>query len=178
MKDNIAIVINSLLYILGKFENNTAEFHKTFKILYFADQKHLAKYGKSITGDDYVALGYGPVPSLTYSIVKVAKGVDKTSDEDIKEAAKLINVEKHKIIANSKVDLDWLSKTDIKCLNESFNENKELSFGELADKSHDSAWDESNHWMNKIDIAKAGGADESILNYISSKNELKNLRFL
>jgi uncharacterized phage-associated protein len=176
MEDKIAIVINSLIYILSKFEDNTAEFHKTFKILYFAEQKHLAKYGKSITDDSYAALPYGPVPSLAYDIVKYSKGTD-TTNENLAEASKMITVNHNNITSNIEVDLEWLSKTEIDCLDESFNENKDLTFGQLTDKSHDIAWKGSTHWMDTLEIAKAGGANESVINYIVSKNELKRLRF-
>ncbi len=35
---------------------------KLMKLLYFADFDHFVKHGKSITGDTYVKLDYGPVP--------------------------------------------------------------------------------------------------------------------
>ena len=50
-----------------------ADFHRIFKILYFADEKHLALYGFPIVGDEYIAKKNGPVPSITYDIVKAAK---------------------------------------------------------------------------------------------------------
>ena len=33
------------------------------KLLYFADKRHLLRYGRTITGDKYFALEQGPIPS-------------------------------------------------------------------------------------------------------------------
>lgn len=40
------------------------------KLFYFADKAHLADWGRSICGDDYVAMEHGPVPSGVYDLVK------------------------------------------------------------------------------------------------------------
>ncbi|MGJ8591716.1 MAG: Panacea domain-containing protein [Aquaticitalea sp.] len=177
MKENIEIIINSLLYILNKFENNTTDSHKLFKILYFAEQKHLKKYGKSITSDCYVAMKFGPVPSYAFDIVNCRKG-KSDYNESIIEASKYIDTDSFNIIAKKTADLEWISVSEAKLLDESFEENKNLTFSELTKKSHDSAWDSAYHIMDKCKIAEAGGADESILNYINSKNDLESLTFL
>lgn len=176
MNDNIAIIVNSLLYILNKFEGRTTDSHQLFKILYFAEQMHLSRYGKSITPDKYAAMKYGPVPSTGFRIVNCSKS-DGDFGESINEASKLINVKGYTITSNSEVDMDWLSSSEISCLDQSFEENKSLSFGQLTDKSHDSAWDNAYHYMDKGEIAKAGGANEDMVKYITSKDELKHIRF-
>jgi len=53
--ENLTITVNTLLYIIGKL-GGTGDFHKVFKILYFADQKHLVRYGFAITDDRYIAM--------------------------------------------------------------------------------------------------------------------------
>ncbi|MEQ1715723.1 MAG: Panacea domain-containing protein, partial [Hyphomicrobium sp.] len=40
------------------------------KILFFADREHLLDYGRPITGDRYVAMEHGPVPSAIRDILK------------------------------------------------------------------------------------------------------------
>jgi len=56
--------VSAILYIskrLIEAEGNIEpDFHKIFKILYFADQKHLANYGRPIIGDHYIAMEHGP----------------------------------------------------------------------------------------------------------------------
>ena len=45
---------------LKRLDSIFGEGHKICKILYFADREHLSKYGRSITGDVYIAMTYGP----------------------------------------------------------------------------------------------------------------------
>ena len=44
--------------------------HKLAKLVYFADKEHMLDYGRPITGDRYMAMEYGPVPSFIYDLVK------------------------------------------------------------------------------------------------------------
>ena len=41
--------INSILFVLNELGDKKSDAHKVFKILYFADQKHLVTYGRPIT---------------------------------------------------------------------------------------------------------------------------------
>lgn len=65
--------LNAILYVLQQLGGKT-DMHKLCKILYFADQRHLSKYGRSITGDTYIAMQYGPVPSNVDDILKAVRG--------------------------------------------------------------------------------------------------------
>lgn len=62
-----------LLYILNKIGGET-DLIDVFKVMYFADRKHIAEYGRTILGDTYVAMKNGPVPSKIYDCVKKARG--------------------------------------------------------------------------------------------------------
>ena len=64
--------VNAILYALAVLDKKM-DMHKLCKILYFADQKHLSLYGRSITGDTYIAMEYGPVPSNVDDILKEYK---------------------------------------------------------------------------------------------------------
>ncbi len=57
-----------VLYILCK--TGGVDFYHVFKILYFAEMKHLAKWGSGIVPDEFCALKYGPVPTHLYDAVK------------------------------------------------------------------------------------------------------------
>ena len=43
---------------------------KLFKLLYFADKRHLLTCGRPIIGDRYLKMDYGPVPSRAYNLIK------------------------------------------------------------------------------------------------------------
>ena len=42
--------------------------------MFFADKEHLLDYGRPITGDSYVAMEHGPVPTSTRDILKFDSG--------------------------------------------------------------------------------------------------------
>jgi len=65
--------LNAILYIASKM-GGAVDMHKLSKTLYFADSEHLSKYGRSITGDVYIKMKYGPVPSKTDDILKAVRG--------------------------------------------------------------------------------------------------------
>ena len=100
------------------------------KLLYFSDLKHLAKYGRRISNDTIIAMEYGPVMSELYDILKIADN----------EYFKVFQNEVH---AKQSVDLDEFSDSEIECLEEAYEENKNSSFNQLTHKSHDGAWQEA-----------------------------------
>lgn len=145
----------SLLYISTNVPN--IDEHKLYKILYFAEQKHLVQYGRPITGDAFIKMPHGPVPS--YLRDKLCNGID--ADNSFTKTGIFIS-------PNEYADIDELSESDMECLDASILENKDLSFSQLKDKSHRLAWN-SAVYAGKIDpinIAKEASASDAILNYI------------
>lgn len=173
MDDRFAInkekILNSALFILDKLEGK-GDLHKIFKILYFADQKHLVTYGFPITGDVYVAMENGPVPSNLYDVLKALRGDNVWSN--VPKYTELFDVENYHVSAKRKPDIKELAESDVECLLESIQENKNLGFKQLKEKSHQIAWenaknDESSlNEMNFLDIAREGGAGEEMMKYI------------
>ena len=50
--------VQAVLYVANRLERR--DFHKIFKVLYFADREHLTKYGRPITGDTYMQWNMAP----------------------------------------------------------------------------------------------------------------------
>lgn len=147
--------INSILFVISKLGMKKSDKHKVFKILYFADQKHLVKYGRPITGDTYLKMDYGPVPSF---IKDIADGNEKKG---------LIEQEgEHHIQSSYPYDLEDFSESELECINEAIEENKHLSFGKLTKKSHDKAWENASWRIDYLSIAEAITEDQNILQYI------------
>ena len=167
--------IASILYVVNALTK--VDFHKLSKILYFAERKHLARYGRTITGDWYVAMKNGPVPSNIYDYLKIVKGETGFRDEYLKKCLEIEGP--YNIKAKQEADLDEFSESDLECLNESIEENKNLSFVELTYKSHDKAWKNApqDDRIDFIDIAKAEGADKVMIDYIENLVENRNLTF-
>ncbi len=157
--------INSILFVLDSL-GGKCDFHKIFKILYFADQRHLTLYGTPITDDSYIAMKYGPVPSNSYDIFKALRG-DSLSISD-SDYGDFFEIDSHDILISKKeADIEELAESHIECLESSIRENKDLDFIQLSQKSHKMAWDNArNDEMNVIDIAREGGANEEMIKYI------------
>lgn len=151
--------IHSVFFILNEIEEG-CDIHKVCKILYFADQKHLVKWGRPITGDHYIKMNYGPVPSNIKNIIDFSS--------DIQRNGNILST----VI---EYDSDELSVSEINCLKESIEENRKLNFNELTEKSHDKAWNKAElnnqKGISYIEMAKVITTDENMLNYIRA-NEL------
>lgn len=77
-------IIEAVHYILQKLSKS----HKTkiIKLLFIADKYHLLKYGRTITGDVYFALPFGPVGSNIKDFVNF--NADSLSKEELSELKK------------------------------------------------------------------------------------------
>ncbi len=184
-KMNNEKILNSMLFVLKNLGGKT-DFHKMFKILYFADQKHLVSYGFPITGDFYVAMENGPVPSKSYDVLKAIRGDSFWSIHLNKQYNHLFQVEGFNISALQNPDEEELAISDIECIVSSIEENKSLNFSQLKEKSHQYAWnnaiknaknDEGNfdNEISFIDIAREANANEEMLKYIALNLENQSI---
>ncbi len=175
--DKIKAVI---LYIVQSFEDGV-DYIKLFKILYFAQRSHLAKYGKVIVDDSFRALKHGPVPTYTYKGLQIAEGKNLLGDFD--DFLKNIEVKDKKVYASINPDLDYISGAEKRSLDASIEKYKDIDPYDLSVLSHDSAWQEAiermrddpqKNFMTIIDIARAGDASKEMVDYIREKQILKN----
>lgn len=112
-------VLAALRYLQLKLPGLTR--HQAFKLLYLADLLHLERYGRPITGDVYVAMDYGPVPSKTYDLIKKKSGAGPQ-------------------LPPIQADLEELSRSDIRVLNEVIRQYGKHGFSERTQMTHDLAW--------------------------------------
>lgn len=163
-------LIEVVLYIINATKG--LDYYHIFKILYFAQQKHLCKWGSRIVEDEFVAMEYGPVPTELYSAVRnnenYAKELIPLFTEAIGFAGKDAS---NTLLPKRNPNMEYLSPADIESLDESIAENKGLSFDELVEKSHDSAWRTTSNCsvMSVGKIAKAGGANDGFVEYINEQ---------
>lgn len=158
--------LNALLYVANRVEKR--DIHKIFKILYFADMLHLSQYGRAITGDRYIAMKYGPVPSSIYDMVKIVRGDSWYVMDDLKA---FFTVNGKFLEPLRDADISYLSDTDISELDSSIDKYSAIDFGEMTRLSHGSAW--QNAWDNPIvdeisveDILRECDADEAYINFV------------
>lgn len=109
----IAKIKAVLLYIMQNFRDGV-DYIKLFKILYFAQQDHLVRYGKVIVDDSFRALKHGPVPTYTYKALQIAEG--KPLEGDFDEFLSNISVKDKKVYTTALPDMDYISGANMKCL--------------------------------------------------------------
>lgn len=119
------------------------------KSLFFADKSHLNKYRRPITFDQYYALPDGPVPSLSYDLLKEALqafravGVDEALWRTEPSDGKSIQF----IGAIRDGSEDYLSQSDFEELDAAQDRVRELGFGKVwkathSDPAYIKAWDQ------------------------------------
>ena len=151
--------LNALLYVANRVQRK--DFHKIFKIIYFADRQHLADWGRPITGDTYIAMEAGPVPSRLYDMLKIVRGDSYLPD--MEGLSKYFQVENWMYVRPLQdADLNKLSANEQEAMSEAIEKYATLSYDEIKEKSHDVAWrctarDFSISWDN---IAREAGLDE------------------
>lgn len=142
------IAIQAILYILKKM-GGTCDIHKCHKILYFADNEHLSKYGRSITGDAYVHMDFGPVPTCVYDLFKAVRGDSffASQVEDMRHNC-FYFVNNKDIAAVANPDMSYLSESDVEMLDKYIAQLKDKDFNAVSDASHGYAW--SNTAQNAV----------------------------
>lgn len=151
--------LNALLYVANRVQRK--DFHKIFKIIYFADRQHLADWGRPITGDTYIAMEAGPVPSRLYDMLKIVRGDSYMPDsEGLGRYFQIDNWMYVNPLVDS--DLNKLSANEQEALLEAINKYAMLSYDEIKEKSHDVAWRSTARDFNISwdDIAREAGLDE------------------
>lgn len=133
--------LNAILWIAKRIQSPT--FHSISKMLYFADRFHLERYGRLITGDSYVAMKNGPVPSGAYDIMKAVRGDGAcVVEQDAQDAFTVVG--NHEVSPRRKADDTLFSESDIECLQEAVRQYGKLGFTELTRISHDAAWNSAD----------------------------------
>lgn len=128
--------LEALIFVTSKVN----DLYRALKILYEADLTHLSKYGRFIAGDTYIAMKNGAVPSVAYDIAKLARGDGRVKFTDLEnsEITDSIKVENNtKLIPQREPNLNYLSETDIECLNQSIEAISKLNKEQLWKKFHE-----------------------------------------
>lgn len=172
-------LVEMVLYILNK--TNGLDYYHLFKIIYFANIAHLAKYGLRITTDDFCALPDGPVPSDLYNSIKEDNFFDPEMAGMIDSVIIKGNEDAYYMLAAKReANTDYLSNSEIEELNKSIAENATMPYGELRAKSHGEEWRRAFHstkpgkkTMDVIGMAKDAAASDAMIEYIRQQLELE-----
>jgi uncharacterized phage-associated protein len=174
-KRDIDKILNASLYILGKIPS--CDKHKLFKVLYFAEREHLAEYGRPITGDEYKAIKYGPIPTYLTDAIKSVSDYNSFFNYDF-QPSDYFELISYYVGAKQKCNLDYLSESDINCIDNAIELLKDKSFDDITKLSHDEAWrvayEDYDNTINPINMATCAGANFEMIKYIRANMENQN----
>ena len=183
-KDEIKKIEAVVLYILKEFKEGV-DYIKLFKIMYFAQREYLATFGLTIVDDSFKARQRGPVPALTYKVVKMAENGETATEvsDEVQAFASAIRVDDDKkVYALQEPDMDYLSKMAQREIDKTIAKYRDMDSRQLSDLSHDAAYnavvermedDPQKDVLTLIDIARAGGASEGMVDHIREVQVIK-----
>ncbi|MCX6006323.1 MAG: Panacea domain-containing protein [Chloroflexi bacterium] len=122
--------IEAILYLAKKIPHPGK--YNICKMLYLADKVSLERYGRFIFGESYVAMPRGATPSKAYDLLKQA--IDRPVGG--------IKVDGNKVTPLREPDLDQLSDSDIKCLDQIIQTYKNRP-SDIGTDAHDDAYQKS-----------------------------------
>lgn len=182
MKTEDALTIKAvLLYIINNSGSDRRDVYSIVKTAYYAQQLHFVKWALPIYEDRIAALQFGPVPSDIYNILRLARGEEKErcflQKNGLDIVAEAIDFDNENFIAKEEADIRYLSRSAIGCLDEAIAKVARMNFGDIVKETHGAEWNRAYHdstskVMNDLNIAREGGADDSIVEYLRENLEL------
>ena len=135
-------VINAIAYFAERCPDSTKM--KICKLIYYSDKLHLNRYGRPVTGDTYIRMRKGPVPSMGLNLMRHTayfEGASELFDEVI--AVKGIEVK-----ALRAFNRNVFSRSDMRVMHEVMQSFGCESAEALSERSHDEeSW--KNSQMNR-----------------------------
>src|SRR3712207_105870 len=89
--------------------------YRVAKVLFYAEKKHINRYGRPITGDTYKALAHGPVPSGIHDLIDKDSFVDPDYQEMLGQCVEVVKEPYSKLRPKRAPNLDSFSETDLEC---------------------------------------------------------------
>jgi uncharacterized phage-associated protein len=152
--------IETVLYLANRVKDS--DIYGICKLLYLVDKTCLEKYGRFIFGETYCAMKEGPTPSNAYDLLKEAS--KKPLDE--------LQVKGIQVIALRDADLEYLSESDIECLNQIVDVWGKVPNWSRRDAAHDDAWKKA--WEKRGNKHSVKIPIESIAELLADSDDLIN----
>lgn len=166
--------LESLLYVASRLAHPTV--HEVLKIRYFADKLHLAEWGWLASGDDYVAMKFGPVGSGTYNLLKAARGDQSgwihPSFFGLVQGALEIGNDRRTIHVLRAPNTELLPRSDLAALDEALRRYADMPFSERTELSHDEAWKEAWEAATDDEVGQSPMGVENIARTLPNAEEV------
>lgn len=125
--------VTQVLNYMAKKLGGKVEKFKAIKLIYLADKYHLRRYGRLVTGDQYIAMKLGPVQSGVKDIADLS---DFLGTEEREYASRFIHKKGHEIKSINEIEYNELSETDIEALDFVLERFGNFSDSELIELTH------------------------------------------
>jgi uncharacterized phage-associated protein len=140
MHGNLDRIVEAILHVIneGVRQRKPVSQYDIVKTLFLADKAHLNKFGRPITFDTYFAMKHGPVPSISYDILKLDARIRREYGSEFpwSRVAKGQKIYSYLDPARD-ADEDILSPSDIEALTEAFGVVKALGFSQIRRLTHE-----------------------------------------
>ncbi len=180
--EQIEKIKSIVLYVLKQFPEGL-DYVKLSKILYFAQREYLATLGMQLLPETFGVRKLGPVPLLTYKVLKNVENGDVKNGTDLYSFEKSIKIENQTVYAKLSADMSYISTMEKKCLDKWVDYCRNKNSIDLSKESHDKVYkriikrsenDPELSKMTCIEIAESGNATEKIIQYIREKQLIFN----
>jgi uncharacterized phage-associated protein len=149
--------IETILYLAKRISRSYK--YNICKMLYLADKASLERYGRFIFGESYSAMKEGATPSKAYDILKQ---IAEEHSDDLRVAG-------NAVVALRDANLDYLSESDIECLDQTiatYDKNPQKMYRD----AHDDAWEKA--WESRGNKRSAHIPVRSIAQTLANSREL------
>ena len=150
--------IEAIIYLAQKVSDS--DIYGICKLLYLVDKTSLEKYGRFVFGESYYAMEEGPTPSNAYDLLK----------QVAKAPVYGLRVEGNRVIPLRNPNLDYLSESDIECLNQIISVYGKVPNWLRARDAHDDAWKKS--WRKRGNKKSVIMPIESIIELLTDSVDL------
>jgi uncharacterized phage-associated protein len=139
--------IEAILYLAKNISNS--DIYGICKLLYLVDKTSLEKYGRFVFGESYCAMKQGATPSNAYDLLKEATEIPVSE----------FMVDGNQVVPLRDSNLEYLSESDIECLNQIISVYGNVPNWIRRRDAHDAAWEKA--WNTR-------GSKKSILMPVES----------
>jgi uncharacterized phage-associated protein len=105
------------------------------KVMFEADKHHLNNHARPVTGDTYIAMQFGIVPSVIKDFIDQNHWYLELINRD--KYPFHLDCNQHVVKSDTKPNLDFLSETDKEALDAGIKKYGTLSFKEVEKLNHD-----------------------------------------
>lgn len=167
-------ILESILYLVHT--GKELDQYRVGKIFYLADREHFRRFGRPITFDKYVAMANGPVPSITYDIIKGNK-VSGINGDDLPFQIEAVENIYYVSAPKRGINRGLFSKSDLVVFDDIIDRFGNWSFKSLFDYTHrDYAY--TRAWDNRTAKAEEMRFEDFLAESPAKEAQVSDLEFV